>query len=262
MNRLEMLREMKLLPLWRVRALAPAPQPSLATSGDATSYPAGNVMAAPSYVADAAGPAARAAHIATLEWDALERDIAACTACGLCRTRNRVVPGVGARRAEWLFVGEAPGADEDLQGEPFVGQGGRLLDNMLTAIGLARSDRVYIANVLKCRPPQNRAPEPGEIDACLPYLKRQIALLAPKLIVALGRSAAATLLATDASIAALRGRVHRFEGTAVVVTYHPAYLLRTPGDKAKAWEDLCLARATLSSGADDDLLQKTRGATK
>jgi DNA polymerase len=144
-----------------------------------------------------------------------------------------------------MFVGEAPGADEDAQGEPFVGAAGQLLDNMLAALGLARGDEVFIANVLKCRPPNNRAPEPLEAAACRPYLDRQIELVAPDVIVALGKSAACTLLGVDASVASLRNRVHRYRGTALIVTYHPAYLLRTPIDKAKAWEDLLFARRTL-----------------
>jgi DNA polymerase len=188
----------------------------------------------------------RRARIAVLDWSAFDADVDACTACGLCRTRKRSVPGVGDRSAQWLFVGEAPGAEEDAKGEPFVGQAGRLLDNMLTAIGLARGDRTYIANVLKCRPPNNRTPEPREVEACMPYLDRQIALIAPKLVVALGRSAANGLLGVDQSIASLRGRVHRFRGLPLIVTYHPAYLLRTLPDKAKAWEDLLFARRTMA----------------
>jgi len=188
--------------------------------------------------------------IAALDWTTFADDVAACEACALCRTRNRTVPGVGDIRAEWLFVGEAPGAEEDAKGEPFVGQGGRLLDNMLAALGIARGHRVYIANVLKCRPPANRAPEPGEVESCRPYLDRQIELIRPKLIVALGRSAATTLLSVDATIASLRGRVHRYGGVPLIVTYHPAYLLRNLPDKAKAWEDLCLARATMKRAAE------------
>src|SRR5436309_2128386 len=171
----------------------------------------------------------------------------ACVACGLCRSRNKSVPGVGDVRARWLFVGEAPGADEDAKGEPFVGQAGRLLDNMLAALGLARGRDVYIANVLKCRPPNNRTPTPLEAEVCRPYLDRQITLLAPKVIVALGKSAATTLLNVDASIASLRGRVHHYCGVPLVVTYHPAYLLRNLPDKAKAWEDLLFARRALSA---------------
>jgi uracil-DNA glycosylase len=163
----------------------------------------------------------------------------------LCKTRNKAVPGVGDVRAQWLFVGEAPGAEEDAKGEPFVGQAGRLLDNMLAALGMKRGANVYIANILKCRPPGNRTPTPLEAESCRPYLDRQIALIRPALIVALGKSAATTLLNVDATIASLRGRVHRYQGVPLIVTYHPAYLLRNLPDKAKAWEDLCLARATL-----------------
>lgn len=189
---------------------------------------------------------ARVRRIAQLEWRDFAADVDACTACGLAKTRKRSVPGVGDVRAQWLFVGEAPGAEEDTKGEPFVGQAGRLLDNMLAALGLARGANVYIANVLKCRPPGNRTPEPREAEACRPYLDRQIALLRPGIIVALGKSAATTLLDVDASIASLRGRVHRYGGVPLIVTYHPAYLLRNLPDKAKAWEDLLLARRTLA----------------
>jgi len=153
--------------------------------------------------------------------------------------------GVGDEEAEWLIVGEAPGAEEDRLGEPFVGQAGRLLDHMLFSIGLQRGENVYIANVLKCRPPGNRNPEPDEVEKCSPHLARQIALIRPKLIVAMGRFAAQTLLGTDATIASLRGRVHRYAGVPLVVTYHPAYLLRNLPDKAKAWTDLLFAKRTL-----------------
>ena len=194
--------------------------------------------------------AARAARIATLDWNEFAPDVAQCVACGLCKSRRNTVPGVGDRRAEWLFVGEAPGAEEDARGEPFVGQAGRLLDSMLAALGMTRTKNVYIANVLKCRPPNNRTPEPGEAEACQPYLERQIALIRPRLIVALGKSAASLLLRTDATIASLRGRVHHYQGVPLLVTYHPAYLLRNLPDKAKAWEDLLLARATVLRSGD------------
>ena len=232
----DVLAELGLLPRWQLRSAPPA-----ATGAGVPDVVAERPSAAPIPLRDA-----RAERIAALDWDALSADIEACTACGLCRSRQRTVPGVGDRKAEWLFVGEAPGAEEDARGEPFVGQAGRLLDNMLAAVGLTRTRDVYIANVLKCRPPNNRTPEPGEADACRPYLERQIALLQPKLVVALGRSAAALLLGTDATIASLRGRVHDYRGVPLVVTYHPAYLLRTLPDKAKAWEDLLLARATVA----------------
>ena len=189
---------------------------------------------------------ARRARIAALEWPEFAADVDACTACKLCKTRNRSVPGVGERAPSGCSSARRPGAEEDAKGEPFVGQAGRLLDNMLAALGLARGERVYIANVLKCRPPGNRTPEPLEVDACLPYLDRQIALIRPRLIVALGKSAATALLQVDATIASLRGRVHRYRDVPLIVTYHPAYLLRNLPDKAKAWEDLLLARRTMA----------------
>jgi len=216
-------------------AAMPAPGP--------TSQPIADARASDPVVADTAD--ARRIRIAALGWNDFAADVAACTACKLCKTRKKVVPGVGDPNADWLFVGEAPGAEEDARGEPFVGQAGRLLDNMLAALGLARARQVYIANVLKCRPPNNRTPEPTEAEACSPYLARQIELIQPKLVVALGKTAASLLLGTDASVASLRGRVHRYRGLPLVVTYHPAYLLRTLHDKAKAWEDLVFARATI-----------------
>lgn len=183
---------------------------------------------------------ARSARIAGLTWEQVAAEVAACRACGLCEGRNRTVFGTGSQSARWMIVGEAPGAEEDKQGEPFVGQAGRLLDSMLAAIGRKRPDDVYISNVLKCRPPNNRNPEPLEVAQCSPFLLRQVELVQPALIIAMGRFAAQTLLGTDASIASLRGKVHRYQGRPTVVTYHPAYLLRTLTDKAKAWEDLCL----------------------
>lgn len=183
-------------------------------------------------------------------WSELKQAVSACTACGLHKSRTQTVFGVGDEKADWLLVGEAPGAEEDRLGDPFVGQAGKLLDNMLAAIGLARGANVYIANVLKCRPPANRNPEPEEVAKCSPFLQRQIALIEPRLIVAMGRFAAQTLLATDASIASLRGRVHRYAGLPLIVTYHPAYLLRNLPDKGKAWEDLVFARRTMQSLLD------------
>ncbi len=182
--------------------------------------------------------------VARLDWPALKQEIRSCTACSLHTSRTQAVPGVGDEQADWLFVGEAPGADEDIQGEPFVGQAGKLLDAMLAAISLKRGDNVYIANVLKCRPPGNRNPESGEVLQCQPYLVRQVELIQPKLIVALGKFAAQTLLGQEATIASLRGKVHRYQGIPLIVTYHPAYLLRNLPDKAKAWQDLCLAVKT------------------
>jgi uracil-DNA glycosylase len=180
---------------------------------------------------------------AGVDWPELRARVAACTRCSLCNTRIQTVFGVGNQQAEWLIVGEAPGADEDRQGEPFVGRAGQLLNSMLRAIGLAR-EQVYIANVLKCRPPGNRDPAPNEAAECLPYLEQQIALLKPKLMLAVGRIAAQNLLRTDVTLGRLRQQVHRFGLSQVplVVTYHPGYLLRTPTDKRKAWEDLKFAR--------------------
>jgi uracil-DNA glycosylase family 4 len=187
----------------------------------------------------------RAARIARMEWPELKRSVATCEACALCKTRKNTVFGVGDERADWMLVGEAPGSEEDARGEPFVGQAGRLLDNMLAAIGLARTANAYIANVLKCRPPGNRDPAPFEVAQCSPHLVRQIELIQPKLILAMGRFAAQTLLNTEASIASLRGRIFRYQNVPTIVTYHPAYLLRNLPDKAKAWEDLCFARAAM-----------------
>jgi DNA polymerase len=177
------------------------------------------------------------------DWPELRARVAACTRCALCSTRTQTVFGVGNPQAEWLVVGEAPGADEDRQGEPFVGRAGQLLNSMLRAIGLAR-EQVYIANVLKCRPPGNRDPTAIEAAECLPYLEQQIALLKPKIMLAVGRIAAQNLLRTDVTLGRLRQQVHHFGVSQVplVATYHPAYLLRTPTDKRKAWEDLKFAR--------------------
>ncbi len=189
----------------------------------------------------------RAARILRMEWPELKKAVAACQACGLRKTCTQTVFGVGDEQADWLLVGEAPGAEEDARGEPFVGQAGRLLDNMLAAIGLARGENVYICNVLKCRPPGNRNPEPFEVGQCTPHLLRQLELIKPKLILAMGRFAVQALLNTEASIASLRGRLHRYQGVPLIVTYHPAYLLRNLPDKAKAWEDLCFARRSIAA---------------
>jgi DNA polymerase len=182
------------------------------------------------------------------DWAQLRARVAACTRCSLSATRTQTVFGVGSLEAEWLIVGEAPGAEEDRRGEPFVGRAGQLLNSMLRAIGLAR-EQVYIANVLKCRPPGNRDPSPGEVAECLPYLERQIALLKPKIMLAVGRISAQNLLKTDTPLGRLRLKVHSFglSHVPLVVTYHPAYLLRTPADKRKAWEDLKFAREVCAS---------------
>lgn len=192
-----------------------------------------------------APPSETRSGVAAFDWTALEFAVKGCTLCDLHKTRTQTVFGVGNRTAEWMVVGEAPGADEDAQGEPFVGRAGQLLNSMLKACGLKR-EQVFIANILKCRPPQNRDPTPNEAACCTPYLHRQIELVNPKLILCVGRIAAQNLLSTDTPIGKLRGKVHRL-GTAerpVVVTYHPAYLLRSPGEKRRAWDDLMLAMAT------------------
>jgi DNA polymerase len=196
----------------------------------------------------------RAAGVASMDWPALRAAVADCTACRLCAGRTQTVFGVGHPNAHWMIVGEAPGEQEDLQGEPFVGRSGQLLDNMLRALGLGRQDtppaggasadparQVYIANTLKCRPPGNRNPQPDELAQCEPFLIRQIALVKPKVILAMGRFAVQSLLRSEEPIGRLRGRVHRYQGVPLVVTYHPAYLLRNLPDKARAWDDLCLA---------------------
>ena len=220
------------IPVWERRALSVAPVAGTAVSLPTISTPAVKP-----------GPATTSP-----DWAALEEAVRSCTRCALHNTRTQTVFGVGNRKAHWLFVGEAPGADEDRQGEPFVGAAGKLLNAMLAALGLKR-EQVYIANVLKCRPPNNRDPQAGEVEQCEPYLIRQIELIQPKLIVALGRHAAHSLLKTDLALARLRGQRLSYQNIPLVVTYHPAYLLRTPSDKRKAWEDLRRARALLQENA-------------
>ncbi|CAG4899435.1 uracil-DNA glycosylase [Paraburkholderia saeva] len=202
-------------------------------------------------VNDAQPDASTGASVDALDWDALSARVAGCERCRLCEKRTNTVFGVGDLNADWMLIGEAPGENEDRVGEPFVGQAGKLLDNMLRSLTLARDTNVYIANVIKCRPPGNRNPEPDEVARCEPYLQRQVSLVKPKVIVALGRFAAQSLLKTEASISSLRGRVHEYEGVPVIVTYHPAYLLRSLPDKAKAWADLCLARETWQKTAGE-----------
>lgn len=238
----ELLREIGISPVWRLRD---APQ----TAAEAATFAPIAELAAREPEVPAAAPAASAGGgvgpVAGLDWPALKACVADCTACALHQKRNKTVFGVGDENADWLFVGEGPGADEDAQGEPFVGQAGKLLDNMLAAIALQRGKNVYIANIVKCRPPGNRNPQPEEAAACSAYLVRQIELVRPKLIVALGKVAAVNLLGRDASIASLRGQLHAWRGIPLLVTYHPAYLLRTLSDKSKAWEDLCFAVETM-----------------
>jgi DNA polymerase len=253
------LREMGLAPLWRLRAdegegegegedLSSTATQALAISpADESPLPgAAELPPAQARAPATTRPVTEESGTADLDWEALEERIRSCTACRLCEQRKQAVPGVGDRHADWLLVGEGPGAEEDERGEPFVGQAGRLLDAMLAAIGLERGTNVYIANVVKCRPPHNRTPEPDETASCFPFLARQIELLRPRLIVALGRPAAQTLLGTEVKIGAARGRLFRHADIPLVVTYHPAYLLRNQHDKAKAWEDLCFARARMA----------------
>ena len=240
------------------RAPASVPAPPVRPPAPVRATPA--VAAAPQESPSDPVLAERAARIATLAWGPLQDAVASCTACGLCESRRQTVFGVGHAQADWMIVGEAPGEQEDQQGEPFVGPAGQLLDQMLRAVGQSRraasgegreddqagdpAHRVFIANTLKCRPPRNRNPEPDEMARCEPFLKRQVALVQPKLILLMGRFAVKQLLKSDDAIGKLRGRVHRYEGIPVIVTYHPAYLLRNLPEKAKAWEDLCLAKAT------------------
>ncbi len=202
----------------------------------------------------AAVSAAARPEIATLDWQQLQECVASCRACGLCESRKQTVFGVGNEQAHWMIVGEAPGEQEDRQGEPFVGTAGQLLDSMLRAISLTRHEappaqQVFIANTLKCRPPRNRNPEPEELAACQPLLSRQIELVKPRIILALGRFAVQALLGSNEAIGRLRGKVHSYQGIPVIVSYHPAYLLRNLTDKARAWEDLCLAMSTLQAQA-------------
>ena len=252
MSHARMLREMGLGPMWKSRHAGPgeptAPAGLVAPAKLVARVPAPTESVAaestPTESVPARIDARRAVAIATMDWTQLADAVAGCSACGLCKSRRNTVFGTGNPSAGWMIIGEAPGAEEDARGEPFVGQAGQLLDAMLAALGMGRAADVYIANVLKCRPPGNRNPDPLEVAQCTPHLMRQVELVGPGLILLMGRFAAQTLLGTDASIASLRGRVHQFGSTPAIVTYHPAYLLRTPVDKAKAWEDLLLARAT------------------
>jgi DNA polymerase len=222
------LREMNLYPLWVKKnvPVAPVIEPPLAE----IAAPVAVVTPEPQVSAD---------------WPSLKQQVSSCNACKLRAGCSQTVFGVGDENADWLFVGEGPGADEDAQGEPFVGQAGKLLDNMLASIKLKRGNKVYIANVVKCRPPESRVPAHDEIAQCLPYLQQQIALIKPKLIVALGKTAATALLGKEAAVGSLRGRLHDYHGVPLLITYHPSYLLRTPAEKAHTWDDLCMAVETM-----------------
>ncbi|MCB1933018.1 MAG: uracil-DNA glycosylase [Candidatus Accumulibacter sp.] len=264
LTRWQLLHEMGLPSQWRLReqpAVRRAREEALAMPAVIAHRSEETVARAPVAMvherpsAPAAAPATdREQHIASLDWDQLRQSVADCRACGLCQARRQAVLGVGDVRADWLFIGEGPGAEEDARGEPFVGPAGKLLDAMLAAIDLRRGEDVYIANAVKCRPPGNRTPETAEMALCAPYLRRQIALIQPRLIVLLGRAAAHAVLGDVGSLASQRGKTFAFEAVGssnaaatipVVVSYHPAYLLRTLQDKSKAWEDLCRARALM-----------------
>jgi len=251
MRRESTLREMGLGPVWRLRdapvdniGVSPVPKrgfPAVTPTSAAVEQAPARQHLTPTL---AAGEG-RGEAIARMDWPELKSTVADCDACMLCRERKQAVLGVGDVNADWLFIGEGPGAEEDERGEPFVGQAGKLLDAMLAAIDLKRGDDVYIANAVKCRPPDNRTPDTEETSACWPFLERQVALIKPKLIVALGKPAAQTLLNAEVKISASRGRLFDFKGIPLIITYHPAYLLRNLADKAKAWEDLCFMRSTM-----------------
>ena len=257
-RQLSMLREMG-IHLWQAadaptaQAVPPPAVPAVAESAWAPAAAARqeSALSDPSGAAPTplAGSGQRPAGIEAMDWPQLRAAVQACTACRLCRGRTQTVFGTGNVQARWLVVGEAPGEQEDRQGEPFVGRSGQLLDAMLQAIGLTRGEaaperQVFIANTIKCRPPGNRNPQPDELAQCEPFLIRQLALLKPRIILAMGRFAVQSLLRSDEPVGRLRGRVHRYQGVPLIVTYHPAYLLRNPEDKARAWDDLCLALET------------------
>lgn len=247
-RRVRFLEEMGIAPVWTLRDAPLAmetlePAPTRETQEPAVQMPAMALLPT----------AAPADGVAAMDWTQLEEAVSGCIKCGLCKGRTNTVFGVGDRKAKWLFVGEGPGRNEDLRGEPFVGPAGKLLDNMLLAMGLRRGNNAFIANIVKCRPTdgngRDRPPTAEESAACMPYLERQIALIQPAVIVALGKTAALSLLDVDPEtpVSRLRGKVHQRNGLPLVVTYHPAYLLRTLGDKAKSWQDLCLAMSTFAS---------------
>ena len=257
-RREEVLAELGLGPIWRLRTPPVGEQKAVAEAGaveppDDTVTTEQSVTAGGEDITESGVPdSAEAVPVSDMGWSELRRATAACTACELHRRRKQAVLGVGDEQADWLIIGEGPGAEEDSRGEPFVGPAGKLLDNMLRSVGLARGENVYIANVVKCRPPGNRTPSPEEAQTCAPFLDRQIELLEPRLIVALGKAAAHRLLGTDGTLASMRSSVHEYRGIPLIVTYHPAYLLRNMPDKSKAWEDLCLAVETMSALAPEE----------
>lgn len=236
---------------------SPRPAPRAVRAGPLDDAQDRLVEASPPIVTPASSPerGKRPTGIDAMDWPALREAVVSCTACKLCETRRQTVFGVGHPQAHWMIVGEAPGEQEDIQGEPFVGKSGQLLDNMLKALGLGRKEatpsdpsrQVYIANTLKCRPPGNRNPLPEELAKCEHFLIRQIELVKPRIILAMGRFAVQSLLRSTEPIGRLRGRVHRYQGVPLIVTYHPAYLLRNLEDKSRAWDDLCLAAETAAA---------------
>lgn len=247
-------------PLWLRRDVQPAVESAIPEEVAVGAHP----MALPEPIAETSSPwdevpeplpvkAPPVSSMANMDWPQIKAAVAGCVKCGLCKGRTNTVFGVGDEKAKWLFIGEGPGRNEDLRGEPFVGQAGKLLDNMLLAMGLKRGENAYIANIVKCRPTdesgKDRPPTPAETAACMPYLERQIELIQPTILVALGKTAALSLLALDPEtpVSKLRGTVHRYAGRPLVVTYHPAYLLRNMVDKKKAWADLCLAMNTYAN---------------
>jgi uracil-DNA glycosylase len=243
-----MLREMGITPIWKSRtnseaivvedaaARIIAAKEISSTANTVNTSPVANTV--PMAVID---PAKRAVRIAEMSWGEITAEIAQCTACKLCNTRTKTVPGIGNIQPKWMVIGEAPGENEDKTGEPFVGRAGKLLDAMLHAAGKSRQRDVFITNIVKCRPPGNRDPEPDEISACAPFLNRQIELAKPALFLAAGKFAGHQLLGSHATVAAMRAAPGMRNGLPVVVTYHPSYLLRAPAEKAKAWDDLASA---------------------
>jgi uracil-DNA glycosylase family 4 len=238
-RRRKILKELNLLPVWQLKSGARKKNQLL----ESQSIEVRNLISP----LDPAQDSQQCQKIHQMNWDQLRLAVSQCSACPLHQTRTQTVFGVGDKNADWLFVGEGPGATEDATGEPFVGQAGKLLDQMLVAIKLNRGQQVYITNIVKCRPPNNRTPHANEARQCEPYLTRQIALIKPKLIVALGKVAAQNLLQCGDSISSLRGKIHDYSGIPLIVTYHPAYLLRALPEKAKAWKDLCFAQSTMHS---------------
>jgi DNA polymerase len=243
--------------LWQLRPPETAPQDATLTAASPPLIPAAQAASPAENPTAKSAPLAqhsdarppedeRAAQIARMDWETLTQAVRDCRACELCQRRQQAVLGVGDTHADWLFIGEGPGAEEDARGEPFVGQAGKLLDAMLAAIKLKRGENVYIANAVKCRPEGNRTPHPGEMAICRPFLMRQIALLKPKIMILLGKAAVHSVLGEDRSLASMRQKPFQHDDIPVLVTYHPAYLLRNLPEKAKAWEDLCLAQRIFS----------------